>query len=112
MNFDDNGNNFILPGAANPADPTMMPIAGDVSVYGQAEQLYMQEAGDANKINSAHDDLKRNSAVADALFGTAIVTGVTGLVLVLLKEKKEQPQEPKNFEVGLGVHSIVAKGRF
>jgi tetratricopeptide (TPR) repeat protein len=71
-----------------------------------------QPQGDAGTIGSARDDLKRNSAIADALFGTAIVTGVTGLVLVLVKEKEKKPEEEKDFEVGLGFRSIVAKGRF
>lgn len=49
MNFDDDGN-FILPGSSA-IDPTMTPLAGDMSAYGQAEQLYLQEPGDANRIS-------------------------------------------------------------
>lgn len=70
--------------------------------------------GVRTKLESAHDDLKVDSAVADALFGTAIAVGVTGAVLVLLREPKKEEQQAKgaNIRVGLGFRSIVATGRF
>jgi hypothetical protein len=70
--------------------------------------------GNRAGIESARDDLKTKSAVADALFGTAALIGITGAVLVLIKEPKKEEEQARRskFQVGLGYQSIVATGRF
>ncbi len=63
--------------------------------------------GSPTAIRSAHEDLQRNAWVADALFGTAAVLGVTGLVLLWVREP-----EHASVQVGFGPQSVFATGRF
>lgn len=69
--------------------------------------------GSPSQLASARDDLKRDAIVADALFGTALAVGVTGLVLVLLRAPaSERRAERSNLKLGFGPRSLVATGRF
>jgi hypothetical protein len=78
-----------------------------------SDELNNKTPGNFNAIESARDDVKLKSAVADALFGTALAVGITGAVLVLLKEPKQEEQTKRSgVSVGLGYQSIVATGKF
>ena len=71
--------------------------------------------GDTEHIDAAHDNAKRFSRVTDALAGSALVLGVTGLVLMLVDgdDSGTGEQEPqRRMQFGVSPDRVTVAGAF